>query len=121
MKEMICIVCPRGCRLIIDEKTLAVSGNACRRGADYAVSELTSPMRTLTTTVSVEGNAGVRRLPVKTSRPISKAKLLEAARLLDTVIAEAPVKSGDVIVENILGTGADIIAGRDIDGDDRAK
>ena len=55
-KVLICICCPVGCRLTADitGENVSVSGNRCKRGADYAVNELLHPMRTLTTTVRVK-------------------------------------------------------------------
>ena len=41
MANIICIVCPKGCRLTVDENTLAVTGNGCPRGAEYGKNELT--------------------------------------------------------------------------------
>ena len=36
----------------------------------------------------------------------------EAIKKINKVTVKAPVKAGDVIVENILGTGVDVIASR---------
>ena len=43
MKELICIVCPRGCHLKVDAE-LNVTGNACPRGIVYGKKEVTAPM-----------------------------------------------------------------------------
>ena len=82
MKEIICIVCPRGCHLQVDEQTLHVTGNHCERGAAYGPQELRAPTRVLTSTVRLEGGKGIRRCPVKTDRPIPKQQMMEAARAL---------------------------------------
>ena len=66
MANIICIVCPKGCRLTVDENTLAVTGNGCPRGAEYGKNELTHPVRVVTSTVRVEG-ADICRCPVKTA------------------------------------------------------
>ena len=113
MRELICIVCPRGCHLKIDEKTLAVTGNSCQRGADYAVSEITHPTRVITSTVRCTGGAH-RRCPVKTDRPIPKERIFQAMELLDGVELKAPLKQGTVICENVLNTGANFITTKDI-------
>ena len=110
MVEMICIGCPRGCHLSVDvENDYAVSGNHCRIGAEYGKNELLHPTRVLTTSVKIEG-AIHHCLPVKSSSGIPKAKLIEAAQSLKGVRVQSPVKMGDVIVANILDTGVDIIA-----------
>lgn len=114
MKELICIVCPNGCRLKVDENhSFAVSGHKCPRGEAYGREELICPMRTLTSTVRLEG-AALPRLPVKTDRPIPKAKLAEAMKCLDGILIRSPVKRGDLICENIADSGADLIACRDM-------
>ncbi len=115
MKELVCIVCPRGCRLQVDEDNgYAVTGNSCPRGAEYGKNELQHPTRVLTTTVRVTGGVH-RRLPVKTSTAIPKDLLFEAMEVANAVSVAAPVQPGQVIVENLLGTGADLIAGRGIE------
>ena len=112
MKELICIVCPRGCHLQVDEANgYAVTGNACPRGADYAVQELNNPTRSLTSPVVLKGGLH-RRLPVRTSCPIPKGSLMAVMSALDQIQAEAPVQAGQVLLSDICGTGADLIATR---------
>jgi CxxC motif-containing protein len=113
--EMICINCPLGCALTVerDGDNFKVSGNTCPRGAKYAVNELTHPVRTLTTTVAVANREGAY-LPVKTAKPISKSKLFEAMALVNSTKAVAPIKIGDIIIENMLGE-ADLVAASDIE------
>ena len=115
MVNMTCIVCPVGCSLsarVGEDGKVEVTGNACPRGARYAESELTDPVRTLTDIVPLTNRDTM--LSVKSSAPIPKDLLLKAAACLSEVRAAAPVKVGDVIVENILGTGADIVATKEI-------
>ena len=114
-RELICIGCPMGCRLMVtlEGRTVtAVTGNTCRRGDDYAHREVTAPARVLTTTVPVVG--GVRpRVSVKTAGEVPKAMVLACARALANVEVAAPVRAGDVVCRDILGTGVDVIAVRD--------
>jgi len=110
---MICIVCPTGCRLHVDEGTGQVTGNQCARGEVYAHKELHDPTRVLTSTVRIR-HALHPRLPVKTDRDIPKALLFEAMRALDGVVAAAPVKCGDVLLAKVCGTEANIVATRDM-------
>lgn len=110
MTELICIVCPKGCHLKVDEENgYSVTGNSCEKGAAYGKKELTNPTRVVTSTVRVDGGEK-RRVSVKTNRDIPKGKMLEAVALLDTVCLTAPVHIGDVVLEDILGTGADFVA-----------
>jgi CxxC motif-containing protein len=113
--EMICINCPLGCSLSVerDGDNFKVSGNTCPRGEKYAVNELTHPVRTLTTTVAVANREGAY-LPVKTAKPISKGKLFEAMAIVNSTKAVAPIKIGDVIIENMLGE-ADLVAASDVE------
>ena len=110
MTELICITCPKGCHLKVDEENgYAVTGNSCPRGAVYGKSELLHPVRTITSTVRVEGGA-IPRLPVKTDRPLPKEKMMDCMRLLDTIKVQVPVHVGDVLAEHILGTDVNIVA-----------
>jgi CxxC motif-containing protein len=92
---------------------MTVSGNNCPRGAQYGISELTAPVRTLTSTVKIDG-AICRRCPVRSSADVPREKVADIMKLLDTVELNAPVKLGDVIFENVLDTGADIIVTRNL-------
>lgn len=112
MKELICIVCPRGCHLKVDERAdWAVTGNGCARGAEYGRIELINPTRVLTSTVRCTGGAHPR-CPVKTDQPIPKGLLRAAMAALDGVTLTAPVVSGQVVVENVCGTGANVVTTR---------
>lgn len=110
MTELICITCPKGCHLKVDEANdYAVTGNACPRGAEYGRNELLHPVRTVTSTVRVEG-ADLPRLPVKTDRPLPKEKMRACMALLNTITARSPVRVGEVLAANILDTDVNIVA-----------
>ena len=112
MKELICITCPKGCHLTVDEKNgFAVTGNGCARGAEYGRNELEHPVRTVTSTVRIEG-ADSPRLPVKTDRPLPKEKMFLCMELLEGITARSPVQVGQVLAENILGTDVNIVAAK---------
>lgn len=114
MKELICIVCPKGCHLQVDEdRDYAVSGNSCPRGAEYGKMELTHPTRVVTSTVRCTGGAHPR-CPVKTAEPIPKELIFQAVRCLDGVELTAPVHTGDVVVADVCGTGVPFVATRDL-------
>ena len=114
MTELICIGCPKGCNLKVDEENgYAVTGNSCPIGAEYGANELKNPTRVLTSTVRIIG--GLHDcLPVRTNKPIPKPLLLQAMAELKNVEVKSPVRMGDVIVNNILDTGADVIATRNM-------
>lgn len=110
MTNLICITCPKGCHLTVDEDhDYAVTGNACARGAEYGRNELQNPVRVVTSTVRITG-AATPRVPVKTQGAIPKGKMFEIMRALDAVTLQAPVKTGEVVIANVCGTGVDITA-----------
>jgi CxxC motif-containing protein len=114
--KIICITCPMGCSLEVthEGKTVTkVEGNSCKKGPEYAAAELTDPRRMVTSTVKVRG--GVHPLlPVYTAAPIPKPLIFDLVKVLRQVELQAPVKVGDVVVQNVLGTGVDILASRDL-------
>lgn len=118
IKELICINCPLGCPLRVETdeagKVISVSGNTCKRGEDYGKKEVTSPSRTLTTTVAVlNGKAPV--VSVRTKGEIPKEKLFSCMELLRRVTLQAPVRLGDVVAADLDGTGVDVIATKTVE------
>lgn len=116
VKELVCIGCPLGCNLKVEvsaEGSMEVTGNTCPRGADYAKKELTDPKRIVTSSVRVKGG----HLPcvsVKTETDIPKDKIFDCVRALKDVELMAPVKIGQVVAEDVAGTGAAVIATKEI-------
>ena len=106
-----CIVCPRGCRVTVrdDGGSVTSEGYGCRRGREYAEAEHANPVRTITTTVALAG-ARARRLPVVGTAPVPKAMLLPCLREVYRARVSAPVRQGDVVVADVLGTGVDVVA-----------
>lgn len=113
-KQLICIGCPKGCHLTVNLDDMTVNGNFCPKGAEYGINEVTNPMRTVTTTVSVnDGTLGV--VPVRTQGEIPKGMIFDAIKEINKVNIDAPVVVGDVVLKDILGTGVDVVATRNID------
>ena len=114
MTELICIVCPKGCHLKVDEENgFTVTGNSCEKGSDYGKKELINPTRVITSTVKIEGGA-LCRLPVKTDADIPKQDIFRAMALLNAVTVQAPVRVGDIVVPDILGLGVNFVATKTI-------
>jgi CxxC motif-containing protein len=114
--KLICITCPVGCTLAVThdgDTVLRVEGNQCKRGPEYAANELSDPRRMVTTTVKVQGGLHPL-LPVYTSAPIPKPLIFPLLARLRRVELRAPVQRDQVVLENALGTGANILAGRDM-------
>ena len=112
-KELICISCPLGCHLTVDAENKTVTGNTCKRGEVYGLNEVINPVRVITSTVKIEG-ARLPVLPVKTNGDIPKNMNFEAMKIINSVTCTAPIKVGDVIIKDILGTGIDVVAPRSL-------
>ncbi len=112
IRELTCVACPLGCAITVDyddNGVNSVTGNTCKRGDAYARTEVVNPTRSLATSVKVIG--GVHPVvPVKTNKPIPKKLMFECMKVINSVAVEAPVTLGQVIIPNILDTGADIVA-----------
>ncbi len=113
MTELICISCPRGCHLKVDNE-MNVTGNFCPRGKVYAINELTNPKRMITTTVNVV-DGEISRLSVASSEAVPKNMIFQVVEEIKKHEVKAPVNIGDVIVHNILDLGVDIIATKSIE------
>ena len=111
-RELTCIGCPMGCPLTVEienNEVKSVAGNTCKRGEDYAKKEVTNPTRIVTSSVRVKGGDRVS-VSCKTKSDIPKSKIFDVARALKDVEAVAPVRIGDVLVEDVAGTGVQIVA-----------
>lgn len=115
-KEFVCIRCPLGCNITVEteqDEIKNISGNTCPRGADYVTKELTDPRRIVTSLVCVEGGE-LPVVPVKTASDIPKDKIYDCVKELKKVTVQAPVHMGDIIVDDICGTGVKVVAARTI-------
>ena len=110
-----CIVCPNGCELTVGsaDDGVTVTGAACPKGRAYAVREMTDPRRTFSTSVRVLGGA-VPLCSVRLTKPIPKAGIMEAVRLIHAVKLKAPVMAGTVLIRGLLGTDSDVITTSDV-------
>ena len=114
--NLICIGCPLGCPLTVEmegNEVKSVSGNTCPRGDAYAKKELTNPTRIVTSTVRVSGGK-LAMVSVKTQSDIPKDKIFDCVKALKDVELIAPVKIGDIVVENVAGTGVNVIATKNV-------
>ncbi len=115
-KEIICTVCPRGCRVNVngdEHRVESVTGHCCKRGEQYATSEFLHPVRILTTTVRILGNDHTL-LPVRSAAPLPKELLFNCMEQIRKVSVSAPIKRHDVIIANICDTGVDIVSTKDL-------
>jgi hypothetical protein len=114
IKNFVCIQCPKGCSLEVNTETGEVKGNTCPRGKTYGIAEATHPIRTITSTVKVEGGRSPR-CSVKTANSVPKEKMFEVMDEIDAVVAKAPVHIGDVIIHDVCKTGVDVVATKDVE------
>ena len=113
-KNFLCVSCPVGCALSVavdGGDVTRVDGNSCPLGEKYARSEVKNPVRIFTSTVKVSGGV-LPVCPVRSDAPLPLRRISEAAREVADVTVNAPIEIGQVIVKNICGTGANIIASR---------
>lgn len=113
-RDLICIICPRGCSLCADiqGEQVTVTGNACPKGEEYAVKECTNPVRTVTATIRVS-NRHNTMVSVKTTPPVAKDKMMDVMNKLRSIQVAAPVKIGDVVFQNVCGS--DIVVTKSLD------
>lgn len=115
MYELTCINCPMGCRITAEydgKEVTNIQGYTCARGKAYAQTEITNPTRMVTALCPIYGTE--EPLCVKTSRPVEKAKIFEVLEALKKTVVVRPVHIGDVVIENVCNTGANIIATEEI-------
>ena len=112
-RDMICIICPRGCSLTADitDSGVKVSGNACPKGEEYAINECTNPVRTVTATVRVSNRYNTM-VSVKTVTPVAKDRMMEVMKELRNIQVQAPVKIGDIVLTDVCGS--DIVITKDV-------
>lgn len=112
----LCTGCPLGCRLevdAVDDDVVEVRGFGCRRGERYGRQEHLDPRRPLSTTIWIDG-AAIRRAPVRTAEPIPRDQVSAVVAALRGLRIAAPVRRGEVVVTDVLGTGIDVIVTRDL-------
>ena len=115
-RQFTCIICPLGCAVTVKSDNAGniteIIGNKCHKGEEYIREEFSAPMRILTSTVTVDAS-GMERVPVRTSGMIPKTRIFDAMKEIRKIRIKSLVKSGDVIIKDILGLGVDVVATRD--------
>ena len=114
---LICIVCPVSCPCDVEWTeeggVTKVENNQCKLAFEYVEGELFDPRRMLTTSVPIDGG-NWPLVSVKSHVPIPKDQMLEAMKVIADVRATAPIKVGDVIMPDFIGSGADLVATRNV-------
>ena len=114
-RELICIGCPMGCPMTVDMEgdEITVKGNHCARGAAYAKKEVTSPTRSVTSSICVDGGV-MPVVSVKTKQDVPKGAIWDVMQVIHQTRVKAPVSIGDVLVQDCAGTGGDLVATRNV-------
>ena len=117
-ERLTCILCPLGCELEAERAGdgLEVRGNQCEKGIGFAEEEILHPMRNLATSVPLRGTAS-RMVSVRLSGPVPRDKIFPVLAEIAGLRPEPPIRRGLVLIQNVLGTGADVIATRTVKGD----
>ncbi|MEW9095173.1 MAG: DUF1667 domain-containing protein [Clostridiaceae bacterium] len=116
-KEITCIICPNGCELSVDSEgknVKSINGALCKRGEEYVIQEIQDPKRTIASLIKVN-NGEMPLVSVRTTKAIAKDKIFDIIEEVKKLEINAPIKVGQVIIENILGLGSDIIATSSVD------
>jgi CxxC motif-containing protein len=115
MRDLTCIGCPNGCSLQVDQDVdpWSITGNLCRRGIEFARKELTSPTRTVCSTVRTSFVA-VRRLPVRTLGEVPLGSVRSVMSEISHLVVDRDVRTGDTLIENVAGTGVAVVATADL-------
>ena len=97
-----CIVCPNGCEIDAEYEgtnVLSVTGNLCPKGKAYVTQELIDPRRTI----------------VRLTRPVPKDRIFDVMAEIRRKTMKAPVRIGDVVIENVLGLGSDVLITKNVE------
>lgn len=116
-KRFTCIICPNGCEItakLNGKKIVSVAGNRCKKGGAYVRQELTCPMRTFSTSIILEGGK-IPLVSVRLTKPVPKEKIFAVNELIHRQKAQAPVRIGQIVLENVLGLGSDVIITKNAD------
>lgn len=115
-RSLTCIGCPLGCQITVElegDTVISVTGNTCPRGDAYVRKEVTTPVRIVTSTVRVKSGT-ISMVSVKTAGEIPKGKIFDCVKALKDIEVTAPVKIGQIVLQNVVGAGVDIVATKNV-------
>ncbi|MBD3352558.1 MAG: DUF1667 domain-containing protein [Candidatus Lokiarchaeota archaeon] len=116
-KDFVCVICPNSCRLHVEvgpTGEVDVQGYQCKRGFEYGIQEFLQPIRMLITTMKIE-NGVLPVIPVRSNKEVPRERIFDAIEVVNQTVAQAPVKMGDILVDNLLDLGIHVIASRDME------
>ena len=111
-KEMICICCPRGCHILVNDQ--GIFNYSCPRGLQYAKDELTHPKRVLTTSVKIKNPIDIYVVPCKSDKPLPKEMIFDVLKEINKVELTRPIAMHQIVIENVLNTGVNVVTTKEI-------
>jgi len=115
-KEFICIVCPNSCRITAEyneQQIKHIEGAQCKKGEEFIKNEIKNPLRIFVGSVKCR-NGDYQLVSVKTNKPIPKKYMKQVAQKTHELVVEAPVEIGQMIIADVLGQHADLVATRKV-------
>jgi len=116
VRSFTCIVCPNGCEITArygEGGIEAIEGAACPKGRDYVRQELTDPRRSIATSVPVEGGE-LPLVSVRLTNAIPKKDIFAVMAEINKLRVKAPVRIGDVLIEDVLGLGSSVVVTKNV-------
>ncbi len=115
-ERLTCLLCPVGCELETEagEGGLIVRGHECDKGIAFATQEVLHPLRNLATSVPLRGTDS-RMVSVRLTRPVPRDMLFPILAEIAALRPDPPVRRGQVLIADVLQTGADVIATRTVE------
>ncbi|OGD28435.1 MAG: hypothetical protein A2V57_06480 [Candidatus Aminicenantes bacterium RBG_19FT_COMBO_65_30] len=116
LDRLTCVLCPVGCELEVRRDAtgeLEIHGNQCDKGVPFAIEEVLHPKRNLATSVPVRGTPA-KMASVRLSGPVPREFVFPILAEIAKLRPEAPVRRGQVLIADVLGTGVDVIATRTV-------
>ena len=116
LRTFTCIMCPQGCEISAEGSPAhsSITGNMCPKGAEYVRQELVNPMRNIATSILVE-EGELPLASVRLTAPIPKEKIFAVMEEIRQVRRKAPVKEGEIVIENVLGLGSDVMVTKTVE------
>ncbi len=116
LDRLTCVLCPVGCELEVRVDGAGepeVLGSQCDKGIPFAVEEALHPKRNLATSVPVSGTEA-KMVSVRLSGRVPREMIFPILAEIAQLRPEAPVRRGQVLFADVLGTGVDVIATRTV-------
>ena len=107
------VYCAKHAREKIKKTKSMCSKADCYRSKEFAVNEVTDPKRTVTSTCKTSFK-DIPVVAVKTSGEIRKEDINKVIEEINKVTINKRMKIGDVVIENVLNSGVNIVISSNI-------